>query len=93
LTPTPSGRCPFEYWHKPETERVIFRKWKDTGDVIAFFPDQRDRQYIGSYMHVGQHSNATYPHSGTVAAKPGEYADLEHELQSIGYNLRVVRHA
>lgn len=72
-------------------QRVIFRKWRNTGNVIAFFPDQRDGEFIGSYEHVGQHSNATYPHSQTIPATPEEYADLLRELQGIGYELRVVR--
>lgn len=60
--------------------------------MIAFFPDQVDGQYIGSYEHVGQHGNATYPHPGTVPAEPHEYADLLTELESIGYNdLRIVK--
>jgi hypothetical protein len=73
------------------TQRVIFRKWRDSGDVIAFFPDQVDGIYISSYEHVGQHGNATYPHSGTVPASPEEYADLLAELKTVGYNdLRIV---
>lgn len=73
-------------------QRVTFRKWKDSGDVIAFFPDQRDGQYIVSYEHVGQHGNASYPHPQTVPASPDEYAPLLAELKSIGYDdLRIVR--
>jgi hypothetical protein len=74
------------------TERVIFRKWRDSGNVIAFFPDQVDGPYIGSYEHIGQHSNATYPHPQTEPATPDEYADLLAELRTIGYdNLRIVK--
>lgn len=73
-------------------QRVIFRKWRDSGDVIAFFPDQVDGPYIMAYEHHGQHGNATYPHPQTEPASPSEYADLLSELESIGYNdLRVVR--
>jgi hypothetical protein len=73
-------------------ERVIFRKWRDTGEVIAFFPDQKEGQYIGSYMHVGQHSSAQYPNLGTIPVKPSEYAGLLSELQSIGYReLRIMQ--
>ena len=73
------------------TQRVIFRKWKGCGDVIAFFPDQVDGPYIGSYQHIGQHGNAAYPHPQTVAAKPQEYASLLSELRQIGYDdLRIV---
>lgn len=75
-----------------DQQRVIFRKWKDTGSVIAFFPDQKDGHYIGSYEHVGQHGNATYPNPQTVPAKPQEFASLLAELRSIGYDdLRIVR--
>jgi hypothetical protein len=74
------------------TQRVVFRKWRDTGDVIAFFPDQKDRQFIGAYERHGQHGNAMYPHPQTVPATPDEYADLLAELRSIGYDdLRIVR--
>lgn len=74
-------------------QRVTFRKWKDTGDVIAFFPDQTDGQFIVSYEHVGQHGNAAYPLiPKTVPATPAEYAPLLAELVSIGYDdLRIVR--
>ena len=75
-----------------KTQRVIFRKWRGNGGVIAFFPDQKDGPYIGSYEHVGQHGNASYPNPQTEAAKPEEYADLLRELQAIGYDdLRIVR--
>ena len=74
------------------TQRVVFRKWRDSGEVIAFFPDQIDGQFIGSYEHIGQHANAIYPHSGTVPAQPYEYLDLLRELEAIGYDdLRVVK--
>ena len=74
------------------TQRVIFRKWKGNGDVIAFFPDQRDGPYIGSYEHIGQHGNASYPHPQTEPASANEYADLLAELRSIGYDdLRIVK--
>lgn len=73
-------------------QRVTFRKWRTSGDVIAFFPDQKDGQFIMAYEHVGQHGNATYPHSGTVPASPAEYAPLLAELKFIGYDdLRIVR--
>ena len=76
-----------------EKQRVIFRKWKGSQSVIAFFPDQKDGPYIGSYEHVGQHGKASYPHPQTEAARPDEYADLMAELRSIGYDLRVVKRA
>jgi hypothetical protein len=72
-------------------QRVIFRKWKGNGDVIAFFLDQKDGPYVMSYEHVGQHGRATYPNPQTLPAKPDEYAPLLSELKRIGYDdLRVV---
>lgn len=71
---------------------VVFRVFKDGGDVIAFFPKQvHPNGLVTSYQHVGQHSLASYPHDGTRAAIPVEYADLYAELRSIGYKLRVVK--
>lgn len=73
-------------------QRVTFRKWKGSGSVIAFFPDQKYGQYIGSYEHIGQHGDAMYPHPQTVPALPEEYAPLLAELKAIGYDdLRIVK--
>ena len=78
-----------------KTQRVTFRKWKDNGNVIAFFLDQPESKYTSycmAYEHVGQHGPASYPHSDTIPAKPHEYADLLKELQAIGYDdLRIVK--
>ena len=75
-----------------QTQRVIFRKWRGNGEVIAFFLDQPDGLYVMSYERVGQHGNASYPHPQTEAATPAEYAPLLTELRSIGYDdLRVVK--
>lgn len=65
-------------------QRVIFRKWKGSGAVIAFFPDQKDGPYVMSYQRVGQHSNALYPNPQTEPAMPEEYAPLLSELRAIG---------
>jgi hypothetical protein len=75
-------------------QRVTFRKWKGSGDVIAVFPDQRNERngFVMAYEHVGQHGEAVYPHSQTLPAKPNEYAPLLAELKQIGYDdLRVVK--
>lgn len=85
---------------KPDTEltTVVFRKWKtlrrvhQSQQVIAFFPDQVEPAgCVGSYMHIGQHAAATYPHPDTVPATPAEYADLKAELEGLGYRLRIVK--
>ncbi len=76
---------------KPQTQRVVFRKWKSNGQVIAFFLDQVHRGYVMSYEHIGQHGCASYPHPQTEPATPEEYAPLLAELRSIGYsNLKIV---
>jgi hypothetical protein len=78
---------------------VIFRKFKNRGDIIALFPNvpYAPQLYpvttIMSYMHLGQHGAADYYHvmDITVPAKPSEYDDLYKELVSIGYDNLVIR--
>jgi hypothetical protein len=80
---------------KPKTA-VIFRKWRDTGDIIAVFPHEAgdmNPATCSSYMHVGQHG-ACRPKQlipVTCLAKPSEYRSLAQELRRIGYNLSIVR--
>lgn len=78
--------------------QVIFRKWRDTGEIIALFPEQDGGGGLcDSYMHIGQHGGANYPYlvagwyGPTVPATPEEYADLLAELESIGYDDLVIR--
>ena len=75
-----------------EQTRVVFRKFKDNGDILALFPYLSEGgASVESYMHVGQHSGADYQHciSITKPATPEEYKDLAAELESIGYNLLI----
>ena len=68
-----------------EKVKVIFRK-KD-GEVIAFFPESHV-QYgnIMSYMHIGQHGEASLDfYYSTKKANPQEYELLFNELKTI-YN-------
>lgn len=72
-----------------QSDVVVFRKWRDTGDVIALFPEiQWSATLVKSYEHVGQHGAANYDsvirHS--VAATPDEYAPLKAELEAAPYN-------
>lgn len=77
---------------------VIFRKEASgafEGIVTAYFPyniETKDGK-IACYSHVGQHSSANYYHCMTksVLAEKHEYNDLYHELESMGYNLRVIK--
>lgn len=72
--------------------RVTFRKFKD-GDVIALF-DESDylcnRGCIMSYMHVGQHSEASKSLADDLeTCTAGEIAPLKAELERI-YETAVV---
>ncbi len=81
-----------------QTVKAVFRKWRDTGDVIALFPELPSDLYgwfCDSYMHVGQHGGADYHGviGQTVPATPGECADLSVELRRIGYRLKPLQRA
>lgn len=72
--------------------QVVFRVFKDGGDVLALFPfEKHDSDNCMSYQHVGQHGAADYIHciSITRPATPDEYKKLEQELKSIGYELEI----
>lgn len=65
--------------------RVVFRKYKDDGEIIALFPDVKWTDFLNqSYVHNGQHGGADYDHvlRITVAASPEEYEPLRRELES-----------
>lgn len=79
-----------------ELTKVVFRKWKDNGSIIAFFPEERfthARYTCMSYEHIGQHGEASYSGllSLTKLAKPNEYKALKRELEGLGYNLKVIK--
>lgn len=73
---------------------VIFRKEKD-GSILAVFPyliQDFSGLYCTCYAHVGQHSAMMWNYlQNTAPASPQEYSDLFAELESIGYNLRVIK--
>ena len=64
-----------------EKLKVIFRK--KGNDIIAFLPEIRvNRGNIMSYMHIGQHSEASYDfYNGTKRATEEEYKSLLEELK------------
>jgi hypothetical protein len=77
--------------HIEEPVNVIFRKYSD-GAIIALFPDlycDDAHRFCESYMHVGQHSGASYVHvlALTKRATPAEYQELKEELERAGYVL------
>jgi hypothetical protein len=73
--------------------KVVFRKFRDGGDLIALFPDEINypNGNCESYQRIGQHGAADYGHciSITVPAHPFEYKALQKELESIGYDLEI----
>lgn len=78
--------------------KVIFRKYRNNGDILALFPEVPADcygKYCQSYEHVGQHGAADYHHCIriTIAAKPAEFADLKTELESRGYCLQIMKRA
>ncbi len=80
------------------TDVVVFRRWRDTGDVVALFPEMPadlQGQYCESYEHIGQHGAADYfgVIQDTTPVGPRECAELAEELRRIGYNLRPIKRA
>jgi len=72
--------------------KVIFRVFKDGGDVLALFPEiDEGNGLVSSYQHIGQHSGADYTGCIQITrpATPAEYSALKRELESLGYNLKV----
>jgi len=73
--------------------KVIFRKFKQGGDIIALFPEipgTNSPKTCQNYMHIGQHGHGSADCGATVPAKRAEYMPLKKELESLGYNLEVV---
>lgn len=71
--------------------KVIFRKDRD-GNIIAFLPELRvNRGNIMSYMHIGQHSEAScWFYKETKKADESEYNSLLDELERIYDNCTLV---
>ena len=77
---------------------VMFRKIKggeDQGTIEAFFPYCIE-DHVGnvlSYAHLGQHCTSFWDYVlfRTIPAKENEYKALKSELESIGYNLNIVK--
>lgn len=64
---------------------VLFRKDRKTNEVVAFIPESTvNYGMILSYMHVGQHSEASLQYYwDTVKAMEEEYKPLLMELERI----------
>jgi hypothetical protein len=81
-----------------EETLVVYRKWRDTGDLLALFPTiptDPFGYFCLSYAAVGQHSGADY--FGVVWATSlvteEEAKPLAEELTRIGYRLRSIKRA
>lgn len=66
----------------------------DTPTVYAFFPKEvylPPKKYL-SYAHIGQHGGCSIVYARKCKkATPEQYADLKNELESIGYNLNIIK--
>jgi len=68
--------------------KVVFRKARKDAEIVAFFPEIKTGDYILSYAHIGQHSDAhkDYYSRNTVKATEQEYQTLLNELIGQGYD-------
>ena len=76
--------------------KVIFRKYKSNGDILAVFPEHAGTNHPSTcscYERVGQHGTmaVSFMAPYTVPATKRKYASLKRELEQIGYNLKVVK--
>jgi len=72
---------------------VLFRKEKG-GSILAVFPYDIWCGSTGTcYAHIGQHSACIHEYAinDCKPATKVEYADLLKELNSLGYNLKVIK--
>ncbi len=77
---------------------VIFRRWRDTGGIIALFPElpsDYQGRFCDAYEHVGQHGGADYQGvlQATRSVGLDEARDLITELTRIGYRLKPAKRA
>lgn len=79
-------------------DKVIFKKAYDRKFkewyIVAFLPEATaNRGYVMSYMHVGQHGEASYDYY--LSCRPAtrkEYMPLKREMEKLfGYQFKVVK--
>lgn len=71
---------------------VEFRYNKSKNDLFAIFPEVNEGHNVYAiYSHKGQHSSAhmDYIKESELAA-PSQYMELKSELESLGYDLRIL---
>ena len=81
-----------------EKTKVIFRTFypEKGGEVIAIFPelagDSNPYRTCMSYMHVGQHGAVSLDYTEfTFPSRADEVEPLKRELESLGYDLKVIK--
>jgi len=76
--------------------KVSFLYSKKHDEVFAYFPDEYyNKELYGfmktGYSHIGQHSGCCPRYAkGCRKATPEQYASLKQELESIGYELKII---
>ena len=68
-----------------QADTVVFRKWKENGEMIALFPElpaDLGGDCCESFEHVGQHGGADFHHviRQTTPCSPDDAAALAAEL-------------
>lgn len=76
--------------------KVIFRRSKNDGEIIAVFPelagDSNPYKTCLSYEHIGQHGAISTDYTTwTRPASASDSVNLEAELKSLGYDLKVCK--
>ena len=76
-----------------EKTNVIFYYDKGSKDVFAYFPDMVEGWKTRlSYAHIGQHSQCSIEYVKRLKkATKTDYIGLYNELESIGYNLNILK--
>jgi len=80
-----------------EKTKVIFRQWKIGCEIIALFPEKACDTlgyFCQSYMRIGQHSAANpdiVADTKPANLKDGAVKTLIKELESLGYNLDIIK--
>jgi hypothetical protein len=83
---------------KKDTTLVVFRRWRDSGGIIALFPEipsDIKGYFCEAFEHIGQHGGADY-HGVVRVTRPAtdeEAAPLAEELRLLGYNLQPIHRA
>jgi hypothetical protein len=74
---------------------VQFRKFKGdyNNQVTAVFPYVTETMTdVACYAHVGQHSSCSWNYASmSTPATEAEYAPLKKELESIGYEVNIIK--